>query len=232
MICKKIMPALLLTAGLIVGGCGKEEIETPVQSQPPAKTEQNHLSKSTYSDEQLLAMAGNVKQIDHISGNVYEVHFYGSTTVYEVDVRKFILNDIVELRIDDGTTTSISTIDVSNSEIDIQNDKVYKFASLNNDSIYAGSTALLKVTVGVGSHHTATPWKSASFVDNGSSDIFPENYVTANCFWCNDYETDHDIGAGLCITLNTPTFFWIEGNTYQCGDAYACGYGPDPEDEC
>ena len=125
----------------------------------------------------------------------------------------------------------VETHDIINGELGLENDPVYYFSSLKNDSLHSGSSALFRITLAVISLHMETPRQSASFVSNRTFVIFPDYFVGMNCFWCAEYQQDHSIGAGLLITLATP-YVLMEGNSYQCGDSYTCGYGPDPEDEC
>jgi hypothetical protein len=223
---------IVLASGLLFTGCSKDEMESPNSSQPPSKTGQSDLSKSSYTNEEKIAMAGDVKNITHVIGTEYDVHLYGSSTGYDVTIDDFYTDSLIVLTIDDGTTKSKSTHDIINGKLDIENDAVYYFSSLKNDSLHSGSSALFRITLAVISHHIETPRQSASFVNNGSSDIFPEHFVGANCFWCTSYDEDHSIGAGLCITIATQYIFWMEYDTYQCGDAYPCGHAPDPSDEC
>ena len=210
MLNRKVMP-ICLALGMLFASCSKEKLDSPNQSDTPSKAGQE-ASKSTYTDEEKIAMAGNIKKITYVSGTIYDVDFYGGTATYNTEVTDFYTDSLIVLIIDDGTTKSTSTLDILNDKLDIQNDAVYNFSSLDNDSLHSGSSVLFRVTLGLISHHMETPRTTANFNNNGSSDVVPDNLVGANCFWCTEYETDHSIGAGLCTTIATPYFFWFEGD--------------------
>ncbi len=221
----------IVGASFTLSSCSKEDINSTNQPQEADKIENLDAQKSTYFNVELVAMAGNVEQIKYISGNQYEVYLYGNSRVYTVDVDIFELSEVVRMRINDGSTTSVSIIDVANSEVNIQNDAIYSFASLDNGSLSVASSDLFKITLAVVAHHDEQPSTSAYFMDNGSSDIVPVNGGGAQgrCFWCTTYPIEElGLNTNLCAQFKVRTRLWgLFSTGTACGDPFDCGSPPE-----
>lgn len=215
MIKNKIAMITLVTA-VVFTGCTKDEVN-PKNSQ---STNTHDFQRSSYTDIELFGMAANIDEIQYSSGS-YNVSFYGSTANYSVDVVTCVIDSIIQIDITHGAQTSKAVIDFDRKTLDIENDQDFSFRDLESIQVSASSSVLFRVATVVISQHLDNPQMSITFVDNGSSDVFPvEDPEDRKCCICSS-TTTNGFFPGLCIDTTYQTVFWITLPPTQ-GDAYAC----------
>jgi len=198
---------------MIVSGCIKEPNDSPTQASKSEVTE-----KSAYSNLEKIGMAADFSRIDYTQGQ-YNITLYNTVDNYTARIETFKPDSIVELFISDGNSTSRSIIDFQVGTVDIENDRLYKFSDLDSAIVSSSTTTLFNITAVIVAHHSQVPQSSQSFVNNGSSDSFPE-YAGRRCFWCSSSVTN-EYFPGLCVDITTTTMFWFFEST-SSGDTYAC----------
>lgn len=218
-----VLSASITLCLFLLVGCTKEEFSDVPSESTSSTTQVNNSDPNgnrAATNAQLVAMAANVESITYVSGQ-YEVEFYGSSTVYKVDIHSFDPEKEINFSIDDGSQTSESIVDVTNGEVDIENEGTYSFRSLDTDSLHASSKYLFKVTMVVIGHHNEYPLTSVSFSDNGNSDAVPPPGAAAICFWCSN-TVQHEYFPGLCYDITTTSMVWGLFESESISDTYAC----------
>ncbi len=176
---------LLLGFAVATSSCQKEEDENAPGDPKAAGTKpinDTFLSKSTPSDFDLMALAANLKEIDYSAGSYY-VSFYGTTSVYEVEIVSFNAEDEIKYEVTLGSTTTEITIDVVNEEIYIQGSGVISFEDFGKETVDPSMSYMQRITGLITAHHLIDPLGYISFSDNGNSDFFPAPGAFP-CFWC------------------------------------------------
>jgi hypothetical protein len=207
----KLLPILLLALVVVTSSCQKEENESALgdpkgsESKPMNDT---YISKSTPSDFELMALAANLKEIDYSAGSYY-VSFYGTTSVYEVEIVSFDSESVIEYDVTLGSTTTKVTIDAEDEEITIQGSGVISFEDFGKETVTPSMSFMQRIAGLVTTHHLIDPLGFISFSDNGNSDFFPvETDPEARaCFWCTR------VTRGPCqfnfqMETTTTTIFW------------------------
>jgi len=194
---KTVFLSVVVMAVVILASCAKET------DSPSELNSQTSQSKSAYSDYELFCMAGDIKSITYTSLG-YDVDLYRSSAVYGVEILNFVGDSLVEVKITYGTTTSVPKIIVDDATLDIQNDKIYTFATLDKSTLSSTSTELFRVTVAVMAHHDLNPNATKNFVDNGNMDEYGPNGAKGlfkKPFW-RKWTVTNEYFPGICIDYN------------------------------
>ncbi len=204
----KLLPFLALGLAVITLSCQKEEDENALgdPKAPEAKPmNETYISKSTPSDFELMALAANLKEIDYSAGSYY-VSFFGTTSVYEVEIVSFDSEAVIEYDVILGSNNTKITIDVADEEITIQGSGVISFEDFGKETVDPSMNYMKRIAGLITTHHMIDPLAYISFSDNGNSDFFPEPEACA-CFWCKVTRyTPCTFGAHIPVT--TTYMFW------------------------
>ncbi len=207
---KKVTLIVAIAIGTIFTSCEKEDsVNLSGNNNAKSKSQIAQNDKSASADFELMAKAANIKSID-IVGNTYEVKFYGTTDIYEVEVITFDTASFIELEIKLLGSTKVVEIDIDNEQFDIDDVGSYTFSEYENTVISTNSNIYSDLAAIISVYHYNNPTANLTVADNGIDDVFPDDNdgerkffgrgISSNpCFMGqqNNYSTFYVFGMGF-----------------------------------
>ena len=158
---KAVKILLLGSVVLMMTSCSKD-------SQFPSKDIMNGEQKNASSKLDELGMAMNIKTIDYVSKDTYEMTFHDDLQIYTIAIKNFYIDSLIEFEISDNTNYYESIMNINQGTIEIDSVK-YWFDDFEITPLSSATDIMLRITTGVLVSHIFNPEQGIEFQDNGNS---------------------------------------------------------------